>query len=230
MEQLLKAAIIIVINVMIFLLMRKVYQKFHLAILNSVITTTMIIILFMLIFRIPYETYMLGGNWINSLLGPAVISFAFPLYLHRKLLLKYLLPIILGVTVATFVGMISGVLIMNLFGIEKEFVLSMIPKALTIPVAVQVANTLGGMGLITAVFTMFAGYSGIIFGPIILRVFRIHSEIGIGVGLGSASQAVGVAKALEHSELSGSVGSVSMALTAVVGSLIAPFIPIIFGL
>ncbi|MGN8647341.1 LrgB family protein [Gracilibacillus sp. HCP3S3_G5_2] len=230
MVYLLKVVSIIVINVIIFLVMRKLYQKYYIAIFNPVITTTLIIILLLVILHIPYETYMIGGKWINSLLGPAVVAFAFPLYQHRKLLIKYLLPIISAVTTATFIGMISGYfMLLHVFAVETELALSIIPKSLTIPVAMQVATEIGGTASLTAVCTMFAGSSGIIIGPIIMNYLGVNSNIGIGVGLGTSSQAVGVAKALEHSKMSSSIGTVSMVLTAIIGSLTAPLIPIIFN-
>jgi predicted murein hydrolase (TIGR00659 family) len=230
MEQLIKAGIIILMTVAIYLITSKIYQRFQLSILNPVITTTLIVSILILTFPISYDTYMIGGKWLNFLLGPAVVAFAYNLYNHRTLLFKYITPIVLGVTVGTIVGMISGGLLTLAFGVKENLTLSMVPKSLTIPVAVQIATTLGGIGPITAVFVMFAGYSGIILGPVILKKFGVHSSIGKGVGFGTASQAVGVVKALEHSELSGSIGTVSMALSAIVGSFLAPLIVNLFGL
>jgi predicted murein hydrolase (TIGR00659 family) len=208
--------------------MAKVYVRFSYPILIPVLTTTVFVILLLLAFHISYDEYMIGGKWINSLLGPAVVALAYPLYKQREMLVKYSIPIIGGVFVGLFAGMISGLVFAEVFGIDRSLILSIIPKSITTPVAIQIAMGLGGVPSMTVVFVMIAGFSGVILGPLLLKWIRIKSSLGKGIALGSASHALGTSKAFEYGELTVSMSSVSMTLSAVLGSVFGPIVVWLF--
>lgn len=208
--------------------MAKVYVRFSYPILIPVLTTTILVILLLLAFHVSYDEYMIGGKWINSLLGPAVVALAYPLYKQREMLVKYSVPIIGGVFVGLFAGMISGLVFAEVFGVDRSLILSIIPKSITTPVAIQIATGLGGVPSMTVVFVMIAGFSGVILGPILLKWIRIKSSLGKGIALGSASHALGTSKAFEYGELTVSMSSVSMTLSAVLGSVFGPIVVWLF--
>ena len=220
MSQALIAIFIITLTVILYLFMNKIYVRYSSPFLSPILTTVLMIIALLICFHIPYDTYLVGGKWINYLLGPAVVSLAYPLYNQRKILKKHLLPIVSGVTFGLFVGMISGSLLAFLFGVSKAMILSLLPKSITTPVAMEVSSELGGIPAITVVLVVIAGFVGTVLGPIFIKWSRIHSEMGKGIALGSASHALGTSKASEYGELSFSMGSVSMALTAILGAII----------
>lgn len=208
--------------------MAKVYVRFSYPILIPVLTTTIFVILLLLTFHVSYDEYMIGGKWINSLLGPAVVALAYPLYKQREMLVKYSVPIIGGVFVGLFAGMISGLVFAEVFRIDRSLILSIIPKSITTPVAIQIATGLGGVPSMTVVFVMIAGFSGVILGPLLLKWIRIKSSLGKGIALGSASHALGTSKAFEYGELTVSMSSVSMTLSAVLGSVFGPIVVWLF--
>lgn len=208
--------------------MAKVYVRFSYPILIPVLTTTIFVILLLLAFHVSYDEYMIGGKWINSLLGPAVVALAYPLYKQREMLVKYSVPIIGGVFVGLFAGMISGLVFAEVFGVDRSLILSIIPKSITTPVAIQIATGIGGVPSMTVVFVMIAGFSGVILGPILLKWIRIKSSLGKGIALGSASHALGTSKAFEYGELTVSMSSVSMTLSAVLGSVFGPIVVWLF--
>ncbi|MGW5888013.1 LrgB family protein [Priestia aryabhattai] len=208
--------------------MAKVYVRFSYPILIPVLTTTIFVILLLLAFHVSYDQYMIGGKWINSLLGPAVVALAYPLYKQREMLVKYSVPIIGGVFVGLFAGMISGLVFAEVFGVDRSLILSIIPKSITTPVAIQIATGLGGVPSMTVVFVMIAGFSGVILGPLLLKWIRIKSSLGKGIALGSASHALGTSKAFEYGELTVSMSSVSMTLSAVLGSVFGPIVVWLF--
>jgi predicted murein hydrolase (TIGR00659 family) len=222
------AVFIIVATVALYLVMAKVYVRFSYPILIPVLTTTIFVILLLLAFHVSYDEYMIGGKWINSLLGPAVVALAYPLYKQREMLVKYSVPIIGGVFVGLFAGMISGLVFAEVFGVDRSLILSIIPKSITTPVAIQIATGLGGVPSMTVVFVMIAGFSGVILGPLLLKWIRIKSSLGKGIALGSASHALGTSKAFEYGELTVSMSSVSMTLSAVLGSVFGPIVVWLF--
>jgi len=224
MQQTFIAILVILLTVALYLAMVKLYGRFSFPFLIPVLTTTILVIVLLLVFHVSYEDYMIGGKWINSLLGPAVVALAYPLYNQRKIILRYSLPIVGGVLAGLFSGMISGLLFAEAFGVDRDLILSIIPKSITTPVAIQIATGLGGVPSMTVVFVMVAGFSGVILGPKMMKWIRIRSHLGKGIALGSASHALGTSKAFEYGELTVSMSSVSMTLCAVLGSVFGPII------
>ncbi|WKA55022.1 LrgB family protein [Planococcus shixiaomingii] len=209
-------------TIVIYLLFNSLYVKYRWILLTPVLATTAALIVFLLLFDIPYEQYMLGGQWVGSFLGPAVVALAVPLYKQRDLLFQNLWPIALGVTSGVFTGMVSGLLLMKLFQFSTTLILTALPKSLTTPVAMQLAEGMGGISSLAAVLVMAAGFSGIIFGSWLLKLLRIDSPIGRGIGLGSSAHGLGTAKAFEYGPKDGSMSSVAMTLCAVAGSFLGP--------
>lgn len=125
--------------------------------------------------------------------------------------------------------MFTGPLLGELIGIDQTLILSIIPKSLTTPVAVQVASGIGGSSAMAVVSVMIAGFTGVLLGPVIFKWTKIHSSIGKGIGLGCTSHALGTAKSNEYGEVSFSMSSVSMTLCAVLGSIIGPIVALVFS-
>ncbi|KGE16538.1 LrgB family protein [Paenibacillus wynnii] len=220
----LTAAVIVLVTVGIYLVMSLIYRRFRLPVLMPALTATFTVVVILLYFRIPYDTYMIGGKWINQLLGPAVVSLAYPLYRQRHVLRRNLPAILGGTLTGLLVGMFSGILLAVVSGFPKLYILSLLPKSITTPVAIQISSNLGGESSLTSVFVMIAGFTGAIAGPYILKLFRIKGAVGIGIGLGTASHALGTAKALEYGEESVSMSSVAMTVCAIAGSCAAPLV------
>jgi putative effector of murein hydrolase len=150
---------IVILTVIIYLLMTKLYAYFKYSFFMPLLTTSLVIIGLLLLFNIPYETYMIGGHWINQLLGPAIVALAYPLYSQRHTLLKYISPILGGVIVGSIVGIVSGILLGKLFAISKTMILSIVSKSITTPVAIQITAEIGGIPALTVIFVLIAGFT-----------------------------------------------------------------------
>ena len=218
----LTASFFAVLTISIYLLTNIFYLKYRKTLLNPVLASTAILVLILVLGNIPYDTYMMGGNWIGTLLGPAVVALAIPLYKQRDLLFNNMLPILSGIAAGVVVGMASGVLFTQLFCFSEELILTVLPKSLTTPVAMQVAGNLGGIPSLAAVFVMVAGFTGYIVGPVLLKWLHIDSPIGRGIGLGTSAHGMGTAKAFEYGQQEASMSSVAMTLSAVFGALLGP--------
>lgn len=213
-----------VLTVGMYLLMNRLYLKYSFAFLLPLLTTTIVIIVILSVLQLSYETYMIGGKWVNHLLGPAVVALALPLYKQRKTLMGQLVPIVGGVVMGLVVGMVSGVLLAEVLGVSQNLILSIIPKSITTPVAIQVTTAIGGIPSMTIVFVLLAGLTGAVLGPTIFKWFRVTSQLGRGMAFGSASHAIGTSKAKEFDELTVSISSVAMTLSAILGSSFATMI------
>lgn len=219
-----------VLTVGMYLLMNRLYLKYSFAFLLPLLTTTIAIIVILSVFQLSYETYMIGGEWINHLLGPAVVALAIPLYKQRKTLMGQLVPIVGGVVMGLVVGMVSGVLLAEVLGVSQNLILSIIPKSITTPVAIQVTTAIGGIPSMTIVFVLLAGLTGAVLGPTVFKWFRVTSQLGRGMAFGSASHAIGTSKAKEFDELTVSISSVAMTLSAILGSSFATLIVWLFNI
>ncbi|WP_163527527.1 LrgB family protein [Halobacillus ihumii] len=228
MLEVLIAIIIIVITILMYLALDRLYRWVRWPILIPALTTTFVLIVILLCFRIPYQTYMIGGQWINHLLGPAVVALALPLYKQRKILLKHLYPVIGGVLIGSIMGITSGILLAQSLGFAEELIFSLVPKSVTTPVAMQIASELGGVPSLAAVFVMIAGFTGVVLGPATLKWFRVNRSLGQGIAFGSASHAIGTSKAFEYGEQTVSMSSVAMTLSAITGSIFGPLLVLIF--
>lgn len=214
----------IIMTVLFYVGANKLYSKFPHPIIVPIVTSTTVVILILVNLHISYETYMLGGKWINVLLGPAVVSFAYPLYEHRNTLKKHSLSILISVLAGTIIGLLSGVYLALWLGLKNIIILSLASKSVTTPLAMGITTILGGIPSLTVVYVMLAGISGSIFGPYILSKLKINHPVAIGVGYGIASHGVGTAKAAEYGKVEQAISSISMSLSAIFASFVIPFI------
>lgn len=229
-QLLLSALFFALLTVLVYFAMNFIYLKYRLNVLNPVLTTTVVLVLFLLALSIPYETYMTGGDLVSFPLGPAVVALAVPLYKQRELLQRHFLAIGIGITAGASIGMVSGVMLAAWAGFPAAIVAAVLPKSATSPVAMQIAETLGGSPSLAAVFVMIAGFSSAIAGPALMKALRIESPLGKGIALGTSGHGVGTSKAFEYGPEAGSMASVAMTLSAVVGAFLAPFVAMLFGI
>ncbi|MFD2759987.1 LrgB family protein [Lentibacillus juripiscarius] len=216
------------LTVFIYRFMTRVYHRFNLPFLIPALTSTFAVVLLLLLVGVPYDTYMIGGQWIDALLGPAIVALAYPLYNQRYLLVKNLFPILGGVFVGSLTGISSGLLLAELLGFREELLFSLLPKSVTTPVAMQIADGLGGLPSLAVLFVMTAGFTGVVVGPSILRLFRVDDSLAKGMAFGSASHVIGTSKAVEYGDYTTSVSSVAMTLSAIACSIFGPLIVLLF--
>lgn len=217
-----RASISIISTVVIFLLMKKLYNRYPAPLLMPILTSTIIIIAGLLLLNIPYDVYMEGGRFLQHLLGPAVVALAYPLYNQWDKVIKYKYTILTGIVFAMVSGIISIYTLLVVFKIDKEYILTALPKSITTPVAMQVSESIGGIPSLTSVLVLIAGFTGALLGSVIFALGKIESPISRGIAMGSASHGVGTSKLVDYGELDLSIGSLSMGLSAVAGAVFCP--------
>ncbi|KHE71725.1 LrgB family protein [Halobacillus sp. BBL2006] len=222
MNHMLLALFMVVFTIAAYIASLRLYRKHRRIYTTPVIVSTVVIIVFLLLFHVPYETYMMGGKWIDRLLGPAVVALAYPLYQYRGILKQMLVPIVTGTTVGAVIGIGSGLLLSKWAGFSSLIIHSIVPKSVTTPVAMSISESTGGVMPLTAVFVMIAGIGGMLIHPFVMRYSGLTHRIGRGVGMGSASHAIGTATSMERDTLEGSISTVAMILSAVIVSILAP--------
>ncbi|MYL35248.1 LrgB family protein [Pontibacillus yanchengensis] len=200
------------------------YQRLRSPITLPVFVSTIVVSCLLLVSNVSYDAYMKGGAWVDWFLGPAVVALAYPLYKQRAILKSFMIPIVSSVTVGAVIGISSGITLLKWAEFEPSIIYSIVPKNATTPVAMPVAKSLGGIPSLAAVFVIFAGIVGAVMGPSLFKWTRITHFLGKGVGMGTASHAIGTSKAMEESEEEGAVSTVAMILGAIVISFISPLV------
>lgn len=199
-----------------------IYKKTKLPIFNPLSTATILIIYFLKIFNIDFDTYNNGGQFINIFLGPATIVLAVPLYKKLNLLKENFLPIFSGILVGSLVSVLSVISIATFLGLDNSLTVSLLSKSVTTPIGIEITNSLGGSSSITVLAIVLSGIIGAIVGPTVFKVLKINNPISRGVSLGTASHAVGTSKALEIGEQEGAMSSLSIGVAGIVTVFLAP--------
>jgi len=172
----------------------------------------------------PYATYFDGAQFVHFLLGPATVALAVPLYANFARLKRELLPIggalIAGAMTAAVSAMANG----WLAGATRATVISLAPKSVTTPIAMGLAEKLGGLPSLTAVFVVLTGIIGAVLARGVLDALRIRDDAVRGIAIGVAAHGIGTARAFQVSATMGAFAGLAMGLSGVVTTLLLPLV------
>lgn len=214
----------------VFFLAKLLQKRTGLMLLNPILLTIAILIIFLKMAHISYDTYNEGGHLIEFWLKPAVVALGVPLYLQLETIKKQLLPIILSQLAGCIVGVVSVVLIAKWMGASDEIIYSLAPKSVTTPIAMEVAGSLGGIPSLTAAVVVCVGLLGGMLGFKALKVGRVHSPMAQGLSMGTAAHAVGTSAAMDVSRKYGAFASLGLTLNGIFTALLTPSILRLLGL
>lgn len=199
----------------------KLQQKLKTPVCNPLIIAIVLIAGVLLIFKIPYEAYNVGGEIINMFLAPATACLAVAIYTKIKILKQYWLPILVGCTAGSAASMLSVYGMCRLFGLDQSLTISLLPKSVTTPIAVSIAEPAGGMVPITVVAVIGTGILGSIIAPFLIRVFKVTDPMAAGLAIGASSHAVGTSKAIELGEVEGAMSGLAIGVCGIITVLIS---------
>lgn len=199
-------------------------KKLKSPLLNPVLFSIIVIILIMKFFNIEYEEYKTGGNFISLLLGPATVALALPLYRNWKILKTRGIVLLAGIIVGTITAILSVYFLSRLFGLNKEIILSLLPKSITTPIGMEVSRKIGGIVSLTVSVIVLTGITGNMLGPLILKLLRIKDPVAVGAAFGTASHAIGTSKALEIGEVEGAISGVCISIAGLLTAILIPLL------
>ncbi len=205
----------IILTILAYMSSLFIYKKVRISFLNPILISTLIIVGVIHWSPLSYETYAEGGAYIVKVLGPLVVVLAVPLYNNKHILKKYYKPISIGVVTGVVSSAVSVVVLSWLMQLDMDLMLSLLPKSITTPMAIEVSEIIGGIKELTVVFVVITGMFGASIGPLVFNVFKIRNDTARGMALGAGAHGVGTAKAVEISEQAGAASSLSMILCGV---------------
>lgn len=203
-------------------------RKLKLPIFNPLLIAVVAIILILCVAGIDYDTYNDGAKYLSYLLTPATVCLAVPLYEQLTLLKKNMKAILAGILAGALTSVTSVLLLALLFGLSHEEYVTLLPKSITTAIGMGVSEELGGIVTITVAVIIITGVLGNMIAEAVCKIFGIKEPIAKGIAIGSASHAIGTAKAMELGEIEGAMSSLSIAvsglITVVLASVYAQFL------
>lgn len=190
-------------------------KKTNNPLLNPILFDICFVILIMKLLNISLETYNIGGSVINMLLAPATAALAVLMYRQLDALKKNMLPVLIGTSVGAVSAMTSIFLMCKLFGLDENITLSLLPKSVTTPIAIEISKQLGGIVPITVAAAVFTGIMGMSICPIFIKLFRMKESVSVGIALGTCSHVSGTSEAVKIGELEGAMAGLSIGFAGI---------------
>ena len=213
---------LVTLTFLAYVLSQKLYQKLNVIYLNPVLLAIVALIVFLTFTDIAYADYAHKTKAISFWLNPSVVALGVPLYLQMQRIKEDWVRIFLGTLSGSVVGIVSVVLLAKGFGASQEVILSLAPKSVSTPIALNISEVIGGVPPLTAAVVVVVGVFGAVLGENILKIARITHPNAVGLAMGTASHALGTAKVAVRGEEYGSYSAMGLALNGIFTSILAP--------
>ena len=185
-------------------------KKTGLSFLNPLLVSIVLVILFLSLTGLSYQSYARGAESISFLLTPATLCLAVPLYQQINLLKKHWKAVVAGIVSGVVSSLVCILLLALLFRFDHKTYVTFLPKSITTAIGMGVADELGGYVSLAVVVIIITGVIGNVLAEAVLKLFRIEEPIAKGIAIGSSSHAVGTAKAMEIGAVEGAMSSLSI--------------------
>ena len=200
-------------------------RKWKVAIFNPLLISIALIIVFLILFDVDYDTYDFGAQYLSYFLTPATVALAVPLYEQIEPLKNNWKAIIAGILSGALTSALCVLILSIVMGLDHKQYVTLLPKSITTAIGMGLSEELGGIVTITVAVIVVTGVIGNMFAESICKLFHITDPVAKGIGIGSASHAMGTAKAMEMGEIEGAMSSLSIA----VSGLLTVVVSIIFA-
>lgn len=199
-------------------------KKLRTPLANPLLIAIAFTIIILKVFRIPLEYFNVGGDFVSMFLGPATAALALSIYRQLDVLKKNFLPVVLGCLAGAVTSMGSIFLMCKLFRLDEKLTISMLPKSVTTPIAMEISRQAGGIVPVTVAAVVVTGILGAVISPLMVKLFRVKDPVAAGVGIGSCSHAIGTSKAIELGEIQGAVSGISLSISGIITVIISLFL------
>ena len=216
----------VALTLIAFQLALALYRRSGWLVLQPVMIGMLLVVGTLYLCGIDYANYREGASMIAVLVGPATVALAVPLYRHIKRIQQLFWPILITLVSGGVLGVVLTLVISSALGADLSVLMSLSPKAATMPIAMLVAEQIGGLASLAAVFVMLTGVIGTALGPWLLGWAGVDHPAARGLSYGINAHAIGTARALEESDECGAFAALGMSL---LGILIALFLPLVLG-
>lgn len=191
---------------------------------NPVVIAIALIAMLLKLTGTPYATYFEGAQFVHFLLGPATVALAVPLFRQTETLRRALPVIVLGLLFGSLVASASTVVLAWVLGASPETLASLAPKSVTTPVAMGIAENIGGVPALTAVCVIATGIVGATLGTAVMNMARVRDWRARGFAMGVAAHGIGTARAFQVNDTAGAFSGLAMGLNTMATAVTIPFL------
>ena len=189
---------------------------------NPVLIAVVLLVALLQLTHTPYDTYFSGAQFVHFLLGPATVALAIPLYGQFQRLVGLAGPLLLALVGGSLTAMLSAVFVGHWLGGSLPTLLSLAPKSVTTPIAMGIAERIGGHPSLAAGMVIATGILGAITAQTIFRWLKVNDDAVSGFALGVAAHGIGTARAFQLSETMGAFAALGMGLNGLLTAISLP--------
>jgi predicted murein hydrolase (TIGR00659 family) len=216
-------------TLVVYVLAQAVYARLNQAAwANPVLWSVVTLASLLTVTGVDYPTYFSGAQFIHFLLGPAVVGLAWPLWERRVALRQHWRALLTAAVLGGFAASGSVLLLGWAVGLPHDVVLSLAPKSVTAPVAMGIADKIGGIPALAAVFAVVTGMVGALSGKALFGLLKIPTDndgwMARGYALGTAAHGIGAARAMQVNADAGAFAGLALGVQVVLASLLIPLV------
>ncbi|MDO5688678.1 MAG: LrgB family protein [Tissierellia bacterium] len=183
--------------------------------LNPLPVSIVLTIAILQLLKVSYGDYMVGGSFIQMMIPPASVVLVVPLYRNWDIFLANKREVLLGSLVGSLTAVLSILLLSHLFGLDRQTVVSLLPKSITSAIGLPLSEEYGGVQSITAFAIAVTGITGLILSEPIFKLLGITDPVTRGCALGTSAHAIGTTKAQEYGDISAAISGLSLFLAGI---------------
>ena len=192
------------------------------ALANPVLIAIAVLACLLLATGTPYSAYFQGAQYVHFLLGPATVALALPMYANLRRIRHSARASLPALVLGSITAAASAMVIARLLGAPRVVVLSLAPKSVTTPIAMGIAEQIGGQPSLAAVFVLLTGLSAIVLIGPAMRLIRITDMRAQGLAAGMAGHGLATARMILVSETAGAFGGLAIGLNGVITAILVP--------
>jgi predicted murein hydrolase (TIGR00659 family) len=189
---------------------------------NPVLIAVALVVATLWITGTSYRMYFDGAQFVHFLLGPAVVALAVPLARDIGRLRRLAVPIAGALAAGSLTAVVAAVSIAWALGATPDTVASIAPKSVTAPIAMGIADRIGGIPALAAVVAVTTGVLGAVLGKFVLDACRVRDWPARGFALGLAAHGIGTARAFQVNPDAGAFAGLAFGLHGLLAAIVLP--------
>ncbi|MCY1399911.1 Inner membrane protein YohK [compost metagenome] len=205
-----------------YLLSRVLYRRFQMYWLSPIVFVPALLFALAIPLQASYAEYSRDTSWLVALLGPATVAFAVPIWQQRAMLARHWPALLAGMCAGSAVAIGSSWALAHALALDGQVTLSLVPRSITTPFAMEMSHDIGGVPELTAAFVMITGVFGAVVGSLLMRLLRLRTPLARGALLGVGAHGAGTSRAYEFGGEEGSAAGLLMVLTGLFNLALAP--------
>ncbi len=212
------------VTLLVFRAARRLHRRFPRPWLAPLAVTPVVVGLVIVATGTSYRGYFAGTSWLVWMLGPATVAFAVPIYEQRALIRAHWPVLLVAMLAGSATAMVTSWWLATWLGLDDSLRLSLLPRSISTPFAMEVSRSFGGVPSLTAVFVVITGLLGSLLGDVLIAATRTRPALARGAMFGIGAHAIGTARAVQIGPSEGAIAGLTMVLTGLLNLLLAPLL------